>query len=102
LSEATTLKSQSLYHTTMKSPTPSQPQSTNIPPTTLGDIMVQALSSNEESPVLQITMTNTSPGSQTVQQLRRLLTILDFVTELIEIEDFDAIESSSTHEYPLQ
>lgn len=64
--------------------------------------MVQALSSNEESPVLQITMTNTSPGSQTVQQLRRLLTILDFVTELIEIEDFDAIESSSTHEYPLQ
>jgi hypothetical protein len=64
--------------------------------------MLQALPSNEESPALPITMTNISPESKAVQRRRDLLTILDFATELIESEDFDAIESFTTQQCPPQ
>jgi hypothetical protein len=96
-------KAKALSTTTMKSSSPSQTESTDVPPTTLSDIMLQALSSDEESPVvLQIAMTNTSPESKAIQERRLLLTILDFATELLDSDDFDAIESSTTHHWPPQ
>jgi hypothetical protein len=84
----------------MKSTSQSQRQSTIIPPLTLNDIMQQALSSNAESPLLPITMTKTSPESNAAERRRRLRMILDFATDLIESEDFDAVDSSTTHQWP--
>jgi hypothetical protein len=98
-------KAKAFISPTMKSASQSQSQtqSTSTPPVTLSDILMQqALSSNAESPVLPSTTTKISPESKAAERRKRLLMILDLATDLIESEDFDAIESSTTHQWPRQ
>jgi hypothetical protein len=82
----------------------SQTQSTSTHPTNLTSSILQALSGideDENSPVLPIIMTNTSPESDALQQRRRLRRILDSAIALIDSDDFDPIESSTTPMQPL-
>jgi hypothetical protein len=82
-----------LSTTTMKSP--SQTQSTSTHPTNLTSSILQALpTSNVDSSAFPITPKNTS-----VQERRRLRArILESAIALIDSDDFDSIESFTTHQ----
>jgi hypothetical protein len=100
--EATTPENLSTT-TTMKSP--SQTQNTSTNPTTLTSSSLQALagSNGGDPPDFPINMTNTaSPESEAVHRRRRLRMILNSAIALLDDDDFDPIESPTTHQRLLQ
>jgi hypothetical protein len=86
----------------------SQTQNTNTHPINLTNSILQALSGSDEdededededSSVLPIIMPNTSPHqSEALQRRKRLRRILDSAIALIDEDDFDPIESSTTYQ----